>query len=134
MEKKLHQAFKMIKELDPPEKLGGVILRSIRLEMNKQTRKKLILSYIGLAASIIAGIYTTVTFGTAFFKSEFWSVISLSFSDASVVMENWGDFLSSLMETFPTLTVAAILTPIFTLLLFLGLYLDSSNRNHNKFI
>jgi hypothetical protein len=134
MEKKLHQAFKKIKELDPPGKLSGIVLHSIRSEINKQTRKKLILSYVGLAASLVVGIYTTVTFGTAFLKSEFWSVILLSFSDAGVVMQNWGDFFSSLMETFPTFAVAAILTPIFTLLLSLGLYLDSSNRNYNKFI
>jgi hypothetical protein len=130
----LKQAFKNIKEIEPSNSIKMAILSRIKLEKVRQIKRKLILSYIGLVGSIAIGVYTTLFFGSAFLKSEFWSMISLAFSDGGIIAIYWNDFLYSLMETFPALTVAIILVPIFTLLLSISSYIDLSNKNHHKYI
>lgn len=131
--KRLENAIKNIAQLEPPFNLEGAVLRQIKLEAIKQTRRKLMFSLAGVLGSIVLGIYTTITFGQAFLNSDFFSVISLAFSDLNVVAGHWSDFLDSLAETFPALTVVAILIPVFTLFLSISFYLDS-DRNHHKYI
>lgn len=131
--KRFEKAIKNISELEPPRGLEAAVLSCIKLEVKKQVRRKFIFSLTGIVGSIVLGIYTTITFGQAFLNSDFFSVISLAFSDLNVVAGHWSDFFDSLAETFPALTVAAILIPVFTLFLSVGFYLDSE-RNRHKYI
>lgn len=132
MSKKLNQLFKNIVEFPLPPQLERVILGAIELERKRLIKKKLIISYIGLIGSLVIALYTTLTFGNIFFKSDFWNIISLAFSDAGVVFGHWNDFMFSILETFPAITVAIILAPIFTFMLSIGSYLDLTNRNRHK--
>ncbi len=81
MNAKLSHIFKEMNQVEPSEKLGDLIIQRIGLEREKQARKKLFLSYAGLAASLLAIFPAILQFGIAFFHSEFWSIFTLAFSD-----------------------------------------------------
>lgn len=133
MSQKFRQLFKNIQELEPPIQLETAIFRAVAMAESRKVRQKIVLSYAGFLASAIALIYASATLGTAFLHSEFWSVATLLFSDVLVVAGNWQEFAYSLLETFPALTLAAILIPVFTLFLSISSYL-SLNNNHHKYI
>lgn len=119
-----------MKEIEPGADLKGLILQRISLEKNKQLKRRLFLSYSGIAASFSAAIYAFIYLGSAFFKSEFWTIFSLIFSDAMVVMGNWKEYLYSLGETLPVVNIILILIPIFSFLLFLNLLISLKNNKH----
>lgn len=135
---KLQGIFKKIEDSNPPEGLEALILKKIELEKEKQVRRKLFLSYFGLAGSLAAIMYAIVVFGSELLKSEFWSMVSLIFSDAFIVAGNWQGYTYSLLETFPVMHLIAILIPVFGLLWFFGFYLSLKNKSryingHNYF-
>jgi len=128
---KLSQIFKNIQEIEPPRELGELILKRIELEKDKQIKRKLFLSYLGIGASFSAGACALIYFGSAFFKSEFWSIFSLAFSDFIVVAGSWKEYLYSLGETLPVINIVAILVPIFGVLLFLNMCIYFKNKSKN---
>lgn len=131
MKQTLHQAFQCIKEQNPPLYLESVILQKIELEKNKQMKRKLILSYAGFIFSLSALLYIGIYSGSSFLKSDFWNLLSLFFSDVTVVGQHWKDFIFSLLENFPFMHAIAILIPIFTLLMSLNLVMSMKNKVHN---
>jgi hypothetical protein len=132
MSEKFRQLFKNIQELEPPIQLETAIFRAVALAESRKIRRKIVMSYAGFLASAVALIYASATLGTAFLRSEFWSVATLLFSDAMIVASNWQGFAYSLMETFPALTLAAILVPVFTLFLSISSYLNLNNNHHKS--
>lgn len=134
MDKKLHQAFKNIGEIKPSTNLEGKILRRVELERKKQLRFKSILTHVGLAGSVAAAVYMGLTFGNSFLQSEFWNLVTLAFSDITIVARHWQAFAMSLLETFPTMSTILLLIPVFTLLLSLGLYLDLNKKYNHRYI
>lgn len=130
MEQKLSKIFKQMKEIEPGADLKGLILQRISLEKKKQLKRRLFLSYSGIVASFSAAICVLIYFGSAFFQSEFWTIFSLIFSDAMVVMGNWKEYLYSLGETLPVVSVIIILIPIFSSLMFLNLLISLKNNKH----
>ncbi|MFA5777201.1 MAG: hypothetical protein WC906_02075 [Parcubacteria group bacterium] len=136
---KLSRIFKEMKQIEPKAGLNGLILQKIGLEKSRQIKRKLILSYSGMAGSLSAAVYALIHFGSAFLKSEFWSILSLAFSDFMVVAGSWKEYLYSLGETLPIVNIVAILVPIFGILMFLNLYFSLKKNykhinNHFKFI
>lgn len=134
MDRKIANLFKNIRSVSPPSHLEGAILDAVRSEKKKRMRIKLVISRFGLAASVLAGVYTLAVFGKHFLNSEFWNILSLLYSDAAIVAVNWKEFGLSLVETFPFLPFVLILVPIFTLMLSIGAYLDSLKNNQHKYI
>lgn len=124
---KTSQIFKNVSELEPSMALERAVLSRISLERNRSLHRKLVLSYAGVFGSLIALAAAGLTFGQNILHSEFWSMFSLSFSDMSVVLQNWQEFLFSLLETFPTAGMIVILIPIFTLFVSFSEYLDLHN-------
>jgi hypothetical protein len=124
----LNKAFKAIKSIEPPAKLETAILCNIKKAQSARIRQKLVFSQAGLVASTMAIFYTLFAFGQTLLKSEFWSMVSLAFSDAGIVLANWHDFLYSVMETFPVLTLVIILLPIFALFISANIYFNLSNK------
>jgi hypothetical protein len=128
-----------MKQIEPKVGLNGLILQKIDLERDKQIKRKFFLSYAGLAVSFLAVFPAILKFGSAFFKSEFWSLFSLAFSDFMLVAGSWKEYLYSLGETLPIVSIVAILVPIFGILMFLNLYFSLKKNykhinNHFKFI
>lgn len=103
-------------------------------EEAKLIRKKLYLSYAGLAGSLAVFVGAALTFGGEILNSEFWSMLMLAFSDAEIIAQNLGDFSLSLLETFPAVSLAIILIPMFALLLSFSTYLKSIKRSHYNYI
>lgn len=130
---KLRKIFKEIEDSNPPQELESLILKKIELEKKKQVRGKLFLAYFGLAGSLASAVCAVSIFGNEFLKSEFWSMISLIFSDAFIVAGNWREYAYSLLETLPVMQMIAILVPTFTFLLSLNFYLSSRKNKHNLF-
>jgi hypothetical protein len=130
MNEKLSQLFKNTQDLEPPAGLEGFVLSQIEARATKQTRRNLIFSYAGLLGSLAAGLYAFLVFGNGIIESEFFSLLTLAFSDLGTVLANWQDFAYSLMETFPVVYVAIILAPIAVLLWSFNGYLN--NHNHNR--
>jgi hypothetical protein len=131
MKSKLFKIFNEMKQIEPKTGLGDLILQKIDLEKSRRIKKELAFSYFGIAASFSAGVYAFVYFGNAFFKSEFWSIFSLAFSDFLAVAGNWEEYLYSLGETLPVINIVAILVPVFGFLLFLNILIYFKNKSKN---
>ena len=129
MEQKLAKIFKEMREIQPNVGLEGLILQKIDLENSRQMKRKLIFSYFGMAVSFSTGVLALIYSGSAFLKSEFWSILFLTFSDFMAVVESRNEYLYSLGETLPIAHIVAILVPIFAILMFLNLYFSLKNRN-----
>jgi hypothetical protein len=131
MSQNLHQIFKNIGEIEPTENLSGRIFACVSTEKDRIIKRKLMVSRLGLGTSAVVFLVASFTFGSAISQSEFWSIMSLVFSDMVMVAQNWQDFTFSLLETFPTVSVVAILVPIMTLLFSFSIYLEASNKQQN---
>jgi len=131
MNEKLSQIFKGIEQIEPEARLEGLILQKIDFERDKQIKRKLFLSYAGLVVSFAAVFPAILKFGSAFLKSEFWSIFSLAFSDFMAVASNWNEYLYSLGETLPIIHIVVILVPIFGILMFFNLYF-SLKKNYRS--
>jgi hypothetical protein len=136
MNNKLNQIFKSISDLEPPMNLENSIFRLIEREKERKIKTNLLLSYLGVASSFSLAFWAIFVFGNSFLQSEFWSMLSLIFSDVMLVAQNLKEYAYSLMETFPVVNVIAVLTPAFICLLFFNLLLsfkDKYKYNHNHF-
>ncbi len=127
----LSQIFKEMKQIEPGKGLESLIMQKIVLEREKQVKRKLLFSYFGTAASSLMGLYTLVYAGSAFFKSEFWSLLSLAFSDSLIVAGSWKEYLYSLGETLPVINLVAISIPVLGVLLFLNMCIYFKNKSKN---
>jgi hypothetical protein len=134
MDKKLENLFKNMQLTNPPKKLSGDILMHIEKIQKRRFQLKTVLSTIGSSISVLVAVYLFFILGSSIVNSEFWNVISLVFSDITIVVQNWQEFSLLLLETVPALTLALILIPIFTFLLSLnGLVKSGIFNKFNKY-
>ncbi len=129
MSQKLDQIFKQMPEISPTTQLESRIFQAVAVEKDRVIRKRLLISRLGLGASMVVFLAAIFSFGGAILQSEFWSIVSLFFSDMQVVAQNWQDFMYSLLETFPTISVVAVLVPVMTLLFSFSVYLEANNKH-----
>jgi hypothetical protein len=134
MNHNLHQTFKNIKKIEPNPKLEVLILSKIEILKEKQAKKRLVWSYFGLTSSFGAFTLAILGYGNAFLKSDFWDLLKLISTDTGLVLGNWGDFAFSLLETFPVVSLAIILIPIFAMLISFSVYFKSIHRSHYNYI
>lgn len=132
MDQRLLKAFKNIRTVEPSKELEMAILSRLTIERNRKFKRNMLFSRLGIIGSLAALAYSILTYGNAFLSSDFWNMLSLAFSDAMIIASHWNEFIQSLLETFPAITVTIILTPLFTLLLSISFYIDSYNKR--KFI
>lgn len=133
MDNKLSGVFKKIEELDPPKELGKTILCRIGQERAREIRVEIFLSRIGFVGSFLVLFYAASVFGKAILESEFWYLVSLVFSDLSIIAQNWQEFTYSLLETMPVINLVAVLLPIFLSLLFFNSYLTLNHEKSYRF-
>lgn len=130
MTEKLKNAFKAISDINPSSGLEGRVLARIEAEIGRAARRKRLFSWIGFGASFATAVVAIVYAGSALVQSEFWSLSSLLFTDAGVVLADWQTFGLSLLETLPAVSLTLLLVPVTVLFLSLWSY-KSSNANHN---
>ncbi len=134
MNQNFHQAFKSVKEIEPPSELADLILSKTGLLREKRAKRKIMFSYFSLAGSLGAFVLAVSEYGGAFLQSEFWSLLKLLSTDAEIVLGNGNDFMFSLLETFPVISMIIILIPVLALLLSVSVYFKSIGRNHYRYI
>jgi hypothetical protein len=132
MDEKLSQIFKNIHEIEPPSHLKGAILGSIKLRKKRAFEIKSIFYYSGFYLSAITAVYTVLFFGKSFLSSEFLSILTLLFSDATTIARNWQVFFYSLLETLPIFNIAAILVSIFALLFLFRLFSKFNAKKNGR--
>lgn len=135
MRQKLSQIFKKIEQISPSSQLEERVFESIQVEKDRVIKRELMISRFGLAGSLVAFLVAIFTLGGAILQSEFFSIISLIFSDLTVVAVHWQEFIYSMAESFPTIGVVAILIPVLTAFWSLSLYFkmtDTKLRIHSN--
>ena len=130
--KTLRILFKEV-NISQEEQLQGKILFSIESLRNTRAKQRMQISYAGLSFSGIAFVCAVFLYGGAFVQSEFWSVISLFFSDARVVVSYWNEFSLLLLETIPVIPILLMLVPTFIFLLFLSMYFKTREVHHYSY-
>lgn len=116
--------FKNICEIQPPSYLKEAVLRRISEERVKDIRRRKIFFQCGFAFSGLSLLFASIFFGNEIISSEFWSIASLGFSDMGIVLSHWQTFGLSLLETLPTVALAAMLVPVFSLLILIKNYAE----------
>jgi hypothetical protein len=132
MSNKLKKFISGSSRLEVPADLKERILSEIRSLSERQLRMRIRLAYAGIFLSLIMAFSSIFNASRGFIKSDFWQVLSLLFTDLSVIARNWQEFLFSLEETFPLGLVLMVLIPVFTLLISLVYYFDNSQHNNVK--
>ena len=117
--------FKNIATPSLREGLQEEVFQAITVASDAQRKRFLTMMYGGLVLSGVAMVYAGLTYGVMFFESEFWSVLSLLFSDVLVVANYWNDFLFLLLETVPVAPLLFVLVPTFMFLTFLSVCFKS---------
>lgn len=129
-----HQNISVLPFVEPPIHLKTAVFGRIEGVKERRLKTKLLLANVGLGCSLLACFWSIIIFGDAFLQSEFWSIASLIFSDFMVVVGSWKEYLFSLGETLPIMSVFAIVIPVFGTLMFLNLLLFFKNKySHNHF-
>ena len=128
MNKKLRHIFQNMPEKEPAKNLKSAVLARIEQKETQLIQRKLRLSYAAIAISAAAIFYASFTAGSALLHSEFWSLATLTFSDALTVAHDWQDFLFSLLETLPVFDLSILVIPFAAL--FLSLSFCTSLRNN----
>jgi ABC-type multidrug transport system permease subunit len=118
------QAFKNLDQIEPSGELKRRILRQIDLEKSRAAKEKIFWLKLSLILSAVAAVFALIVFGRSFFDSDFWRLISLMFSDASVLGFVWQEYLISLAETLPVVALIGILVPFAAISYLFGKYLD----------
>jgi len=134
MTQNIEKLFKKLENIEPSRELEGNILKSIALEKSWQAKKGLIFADTLTLGSLGAFVFVIVNFWNGIAESEFWSLLKLIFSDTSAVASFWKDFAFSLLETFPAAHLAAILAPVFLLLVAMKIYFRSNEIKYYKHI
>lgn len=105
----------------PREDFQGEIFLTITSLQSARLRRRMYSTYAGLLFSGTALVSMAFLFGGAFVQSEFWSILTLFFSDFSIVTSYWNEFSLLLLETIPVIPLLLIFIPTFIFLLFLGM-------------
>lgn len=114
----------LIKEQEIPAystSLERDIVQSIFLLSEKELRQQKYIYTFGIAFSFAGLLLSGFFFGGTLIQSEFWSIVSIFFSDISSVTNYLGDFILLLLETLPIIPLLAFFVPIFFVCIFLSL-------------
>lgn len=93
----------------PPENLRSLILSSIKAAEYRRARLYLIISGITLSGSTVGLVFAIKYLVQSLYASEFYSYLTLIFSDTDVVLGFWKDIVFSLAESLPVLIIVGVL-------------------------
>ncbi len=122
MKHDIFSLFHGLGDVDIPPDMEGRVRARVFSEIHREVRRTVFFARFGVFFSATAFLYSLANYGGAIFASDFWSMMTLLFSDASLVAVHWEDFVLSLFETFPVSDFVFILVPAFLFFLCLNLY------------
>lgn len=108
--------FTYLTRVEPPDGLAGKVMARVWKEERKRVVRRLILFSIGIAASFAALFPAFNAVQGAMAQSGTLQFISLAFSDSGTVIALWNDFIFSILEALPVMSVVAFLTVAFVLI------------------
>lgn len=118
MRQDFEKLFSYLKSPEPPAYLLKKIMAGIHEKSRLLSLKqRLVLFSLSLLGSLVAFVPALQTLRTALTESGFIQFLSLLFSDAETVIVYWQNFVYSLLETLPVMSLAIFLTIFF---IFLG--------------
>ena len=128
MQDKLVKIFQKVK-YEPEANLSGNIWRKIIARDNLTVRFKLwAFGFAGLAS--LGGLIPVFKILFAdFVRSGFFEYFSLIFSDTGSILSSWKEFVSSLMESLPVVSVVLTLSLLFICFLSLRYLMKQIGKN-----
>ncbi|MEQ1500042.1 MAG: hypothetical protein ABL917_01565 [Parcubacteria group bacterium] len=99
-----------------PEGLRTLILSSIKAAEYRRARLYLLISGVTLSVSVIGLVFAIKYLIQTLYASEFYSYVTLIYSDKDMVLGFWKDILLSLAESFPVFVIVAVLVSILVFL------------------
>ena len=110
LENAVARHFKASPKPAVPDQLYANILARLAYEQELQAIKPKLWAGFGLfAASLAVLVFALITSGHAFAQSHTWGYFSLLFTDFKTVMDNWQDYLFSILENLPLGATAFVL-------------------------
>ncbi len=108
--------------IEPPAELLGKVMKSISEERRLiPVKLRIFLLSAGLIGTIISIFPAVKMLKTGFIESGFLQFSSLIFSDAGIVLANWQNYFSTLLESLPVMSLIVFLAVILFALEFLKL-------------
>lgn len=108
------------------------ILAALAQARVAEIRQKRHWQLFGLWSSTGVFFVALVLFGNTLLHSEFWNLVELLFTDSGTVWSYGGDFLFSLLETFPAVPLMMLLLPAMVLLFLFREWLSLEKRQNLK--
>ena len=99
-----------------PERLRASVLTSIRATEYRRARKYVAIAAITLLISSIGLILATISLTKTLYASEFYSYVTLVFSDPDVALGYWKYIALALAESLPVVAVVIALGFVLTAL------------------
>ncbi len=109
--------FEYLKSKEPPAELLNSILVSVKGRTS--SRVLIVRTVVSGALSLVAItalVPSLLIAQSEISRSDFYQFLSLLLSDTNTVMTFWKEFTLSLMESFPTLGMIAVLGSVFVFL------------------
>lgn len=120
-------------KLEPPEELFSKIMNRIQKEQRITARRRLILYFMMLTGSILAIPPLYQVLRQAMVESGFVDFLMLIFSDTEIVMAYRQNFILSVLEALPIMSLAAFLATILIFLESLRLLMRDLQRTPRIF-
>ena len=103
---------KLFQRLEPPAprpELLSIVLARISVEHRRAVMARAP-AFAAMFFSAMAGLFFSIRLlWLEIYKTGFVPLSSLAFSDFSLVMVNWQDYVFSLLENLPAISIAAVL-------------------------
>ncbi len=122
--------FRQSSNPEPNPGLRGKILNQIAVEQHRIVLVRRRLALFGVALSGLAFSAGVLMYGQMFLQSDFWTLLSLLFTDLSTILGTSQDFVYSLLETAPVLPLVVFLFPLMVLFWSLGWFFSQSDASH----
>jgi len=117
MENNYHNLFSHLEAVEPPKGLMDHIM--IRIEKEEHSLKIKVRFVLSFLSAMVTAYYVIPLFNglhEAAVQSGFLGFVSLMFSDLGSVMQYWGEYSMSLVESVPYMELMSLLGVVFILL------------------
>lgn len=108
--------FQSLRHIEPPQELYGGIVARITREQRHRAIIRLFFLGFAVLLSFAALIPTFRYLSNDFYQSGSYQYLSLIFSDGGMLISYWKEFMLSIAESLPIISIAAFLSILFIML------------------
>ena len=118
-------SYKYLETHELPPDLYERVVGAIDHVKAKKVKRVLLISRLGMIASVIVLVPAVVYLYSSFFQTGFIQSFSLLFHDGALATRYWQDFSASLLETLPITSFVFFFSALFAFLISLRLSIVS---------